>query len=63
MVFRSWLEGRQAPYVSLDEKKMMAAALSISVAQVTNFCKKNRKRYVKVGAKLTSYRELASIRQ
>ena len=62
-VLRSWLERHQAPYVSLDEKKAIAAALSISVARVTNFCNNFRKRYVKVGAKLTSYRELVSIRQ
>ena len=60
MVLRLWLERRQAPYASLEEKKMMAAALDIPVTQVTNFCNNFRKRYVKVGAKLTSYRELAS---
>ena len=59
-VLRLWLERRQAPYASLEEKKMMAAALDIPVTQVTNFCNNFRKRYVKVGVKLTSYRELAS---
>jgi len=63
MVLRCWLERREAPYASLEEKKMMAEALSIPVAQVTNFCNNFRKRYVKVGAKLTSYRELASAAQ
>jgi len=63
MVLRSWLERRQAPYASLAEKMMIAEALSISVAQVTNFCNNFRKRYVKVGTKLTSYRELASTAQ
>ena len=59
-VLRLWLERRQAPYASLEEKKMMAAALDIPVTQVTNFCNNFRKRYVKVGVKMTSYCELAS---
>jgi len=63
MVLRNWLERHQAPYASLGEKKMIAEALSISVEKVTNFCNNFRKRYVKVGAKLTSYRELASAAQ
>ena len=63
MVLRSWLEQHHAPYASLEEKKMMAEALSIPVAQVTNFCNNFRKRYVKVGTKLTSYRELVSAAQ
>ena len=62
-LLRNWLERHQAPYVSLEEKKMVAEALSISVEKVTNFCNNYRKRYVKVGAKLTSYRELASAAQ
>ena len=60
MALRSWMEWRQAPYASLEEKKMIAEALSIPVAQVTNFCNNYRKRFAKVGTKLTSYRELAS---
>ena len=63
LVLRDWLERRQAPYASLEEKKMIAEALSISVEKVTNFCNNFRKRYAKVGAKLTSYRELASAAQ
>jgi hypothetical protein len=63
MVLHSWLERRPAPYASLEEKKMIAEALSIPVTQVTNFCNNFRKRYVKVGTKLTSYRELASAAQ
>jgi hypothetical protein len=60
---RFWMERRQAPYASLEEKKMVAEALSISVEQVTNFCNNFRKRFVKVGARLTSYRELVSAAQ
>ena len=63
MVLRSWLERRQAPYASLAEMKMIAEAFSISVALVTNFCNNYRKRYVKVGTKLTSYREHATAAQ
>ena len=63
MVLHSWIERRHVPYASLEEKKMVAEALSISVAQVTNFCNNNRKRYVKVGAWLTSYRTLVSAAQ
>jgi len=63
LVLRFWMERRQAPYASLAEKKMMASALGIPVTQVTNFCNNFRKRYAKVGDKLTSYRELASSAQ
>ena len=63
MVLRSWLERRHAPYASLEEKKMIAEALFISVEKVTNFCNNFRKRYAKVGTKQTSYRELASAAQ
>jgi hypothetical protein len=63
MVLRSWLERRQAPYASLEEKKMIAEALSISVEKLTNFCNNFRKRYAKVGTKLTSYREHATAAQ
>jgi hypothetical protein len=58
---RSWMERRQTkPYATLEEKKLVAGALEISVEQVTNFCNNFRKRFVKVGDKLTSYRELVS---
>jgi len=63
MVLHSWIERRQVPYASLEEKKMEAESLSISVARVTNCCKHFRKRYVKVGARLTSYRTLVSAAQ
>ena len=63
ILLRSWLERRQSPYASLEEKKFVAASLSISVGKVTNFCNNFRKRFVKVGDKLTSYRELASAAQ
>ena len=63
LALRFWLERRQAPYASLEEKKMVAAALDIPVTQVTNFCNNFRKRYAKVGDKLTSYRELVSSAQ
>ena len=39
---------------------MAAEALSIPVEQVTNFCNNYRKRFLKVGTKLTSYRELVA---
>ena len=62
MLLRSWMERcPQAPYASLEEKKMIAAYLSIPVAQVTNFANNYRKRFLKVGTKLTSYRELVSV--
>jgi len=58
---RSWMERRQTkPYASLEEKKFVAEQLDISVEQVTNFCNNFRKRFVKVGDKLTSYRVLVS---
>ena len=58
---RSWMERRQTkPYASLEEKKLVAVQLDISVEQVTNFCNNFRKRFAKVGDKLTSYRELVS---
>jgi len=61
MVLRSWMERcPRAPYASLEEKKMAAGALSIPVEQVTNFCNNYRKRFLKVGTKLTSYRELVA---
>jgi hypothetical protein len=55
------MERRQTkPYATLEEKKLVSGALEISVEQVTNFCNNFRKRFVKVGDKLTSYRELVS---
>jgi len=60
---RSWMERHHKPYANLDEKKMIAEALSIPVAQVTNFCNNYRKRFSKVGDKLTSYRVLVSTAQ
>jgi hypothetical protein len=61
---RFWLERRLSkPYATLEEKKLAAEALNLSVAQVTNFCNNYRKRYAKVGDKLTSYRELVSAAQ
>ncbi|KAJ1478871.1 hypothetical protein T484DRAFT_1903894 [Baffinella frigidus] len=59
-VLRSWMERHHKPYATLEEKKFVAGALNISVAQVTNFCNNYRKRFVKVGDTLTSYRKLAS---
>ncbi|KAJ1478835.1 hypothetical protein T484DRAFT_1903895 [Baffinella frigidus] len=59
---RSWMERRRKPYATLEEKTAIAAVLSISIPQVTNFCNNFRKRYFKVGKKLTSYRELVSTR-
>jgi hypothetical protein len=52
---RCWLEPSHKPYASLAEQKLIAEALNISVSQVTNFCNNYRKRYAKVGGKLTSY--------
>jgi len=61
MVLRTWMERfPRAPYASLEEKKMIAGVLSIPVEQVTNFCNNYRKRFHKVGTKMTSYRELAA---
>jgi len=61
LVLRSWMERcPNAPYASLAEKKMAAEALSMPVEQVTNFCNNYRKRFLKVGTKLTSYRELVA---
>ena len=64
MMLRCWMERcPQAPYASLAEKKMIAAFLSIPVAQVTNFANNYRKRFLNVGAKLTSYRALIAAAQ
>ena len=60
IALRSWMERHHTPYATLEEKKKIAEALSIPVAKVTNFCNNYRKRFFKVGTKLTSYRELAS---
>ncbi|KAJ1468849.1 hypothetical protein T484DRAFT_1983587 [Baffinella frigidus] len=57
---RYWLERHHKPYATLEEKKFIAGALNISVAQVTNFCNNFRKRFSKVGDKLTSYSKLVS---
>jgi hypothetical protein len=57
---RSWMERRHTPYATLEEKSLIAKAMYISVAQVTNFCNNYRKRFSKVGDKLTSYSKLAS---
>jgi len=59
---RTWMERHRKPYATLEEKTAVAHALSISVPQVTNFCNNFRKRYFKVGNKLTSYRKLVSPR-
>ncbi|KAJ1480588.1 hypothetical protein T484DRAFT_1956314 [Baffinella frigidus] len=56
---RYWLERHRTPYATLEEKNLVAGALNISVAQVTNFCNNYRKRFSKVGDTLTSYRKLA----
>jgi len=64
MMLRCWMERcPQAPYASLAEKKMIAGFLSIPVAQVTNFANNYRKRFLNVGAKLTSYRALVAAAQ
>ena len=64
IVLRTWLERcPQAPYARLEEKKMIAEAMSIPVSQVTNFCNNFRKRFAKVGEKRTSYRELFAATQ
>jgi hypothetical protein len=34
---RFWMERRSTPYVTLEEKKMIAKDMNISVAQVTNY--------------------------
>ncbi|KAJ1471559.1 hypothetical protein T484DRAFT_3509250 [Baffinella frigidus] len=57
---RFWMERLGRPYATLEEKKLVAEALEISVAQVTNFCNNYRKRFAKVGNTLTSYSKLAS---
>ncbi|KAJ1472175.1 hypothetical protein T484DRAFT_2025807 [Baffinella frigidus] len=57
---RFWMERLHRPYATLEEKKLVAEALEISVAQVTNFCNNYRKRFAKVGNTLTSYSKLAS---
>jgi len=60
----SWMEKCHTPYPTLEEKRMAAVALQIPLSQVTSFCNNYRKRYFKVGNKLTSYsaqlHELAS---
>jgi hypothetical protein len=63
MMMRFWMEMRRTPYATLEEKKIIAAALAIPVTQVTNFCNNYRKRYLKVGQKLTSYRVHAAAAQ
>jgi hypothetical protein len=63
MMMRFWMESRQTPYATLEEKHHIAQALNIPVAQVTNFCNNYRKRYLKVGQKLTSYRVHAAAAQ
>ena len=52
---RLWVEHTQKPYATLEEKTFVARALDISVSQVTNFLNNYRKRYARVGGKLTSY--------
>ena len=62
MELHSWIERRQVLYAFLEEKKMEAESLSSSVARV-KILQKKCKRYVKVGARLTSYRTLVSAAQ
>ncbi|KAJ1477984.1 hypothetical protein T484DRAFT_3640865 [Baffinella frigidus] len=52
---RFWVDRLDKPYATLAEKKLVAEALNIAVAQVTTFCNNHRKRQAKVGGKLTSY--------
>ena len=57
---RNWMERCPSkPYATLEEKKLVAEAFNISVKKVTNFCNNFRKRFVKIGDTLTSYRGLA----
>ena len=56
---RCWVEHFHTPYATLEEKKLVAEGLNISVAKVTNFLNNYRKRYAKVAGKLTSWTEAA----
>jgi hypothetical protein len=50
-----WMRNFQEPYVNIADKKFIATALNIPVAQVSNFCNNHRKRYFKVDNIMTSY--------
>jgi hypothetical protein len=50
-----WMTQIQDPYMNIEQKKHIATALNIPVAQVSNFCNNHRKRYFKFDNKMTSY--------
>jgi hypothetical protein len=56
---RFWVEHIHTPYATVEEKKLVAEGLNISVAKVTNFCNTHRKRRAAVAGKLTSWTNVA----